>query len=365
MLFLLLASLSPATAADAAGCPQVTTDAALNQTLAAAETAFADLDDAFDTLVPLALEQLDCLDAPLDGLTAARLHRVQGLWLHSRDQQAAALSFAAARRLDPGYSFPTSMLGPNEPHRTTYGQVALNSLVPVTQLSPASGRLYFDGKPTLDRPSNWPTIFQYEDGDGLIQLSTYLEPGDTTPAYPVSDGVDDDGRDSGRDSDSGGDDRRGSEKKAGATALRGGGTLLIGAGAGLIGFGFRQASLVEEFSDQLISENVYTADQQNALYNDLEAIILGGGLTAIVGLGVSAAAWPIDPEHRRPTWLTLVSTSLLASGGACLGGGFAHTEYESKLGVGTDQTRPMVQLYAAGAVLTAAGAGTLAWDLAR
>ena len=93
--------------ARAADCPKPVAPADWGAHLDAAERAFSSLDEvSFDRTMEEAGLDLACLSAPLSPAQAARYHRLVGLRLYVRDDEASAsLAFAAARA---GRSSPTS-----------------------------------------------------------------------------------------------------------------------------------------------------------------------------------------------------------------------------------------------------------------
>jgi hypothetical protein len=49
--------------------------------------------------------------------------------------------------------------------------------------TPVSGEVTLDGTPSLERPSELPTVFQLHDPDGHVTQTAYLLPGDALPVY--------------------------------------------------------------------------------------------------------------------------------------------------------------------------------------
>jgi hypothetical protein len=96
----------------AAQCESAVDAAKLSETLHTAEYSYGKLDvEGFKSAVDDATEQLPCLNQALGPQLAARYHRLRGLHLYViRDKDSAALSFAAARDVDPAYEFPENLI---------------------------------------------------------------------------------------------------------------------------------------------------------------------------------------------------------------------------------------------------------------
>jgi len=181
LLSLSVAISSPGTARGA--CPTPITPGELGETLDRAEAMLEALDEKFFELMESNGDRLRCLDQALSRDEAARVHRMVGLVEHYEDRERAAQAFAAARYLEGTYSFPEALLGPNAPERETYSLLSMDSRRVEPAANPATGQIVFDGRPSLERVTSWPTIFQFKGSDGVIDTA-YLWPGDPTPDYP-------------------------------------------------------------------------------------------------------------------------------------------------------------------------------------
>lgn len=165
----------------AADCPAG--QAALVQEISAAEASFEQMDlPGFQRAEGRVREILLCLSEPLTPALAARVHRLEGLSSFiARDPARAGQAFAAARALDPAYTFPDTLLPPGHPARKLFessgGQAETERVA-----APGSGTLRFDGRESLDRVVGWPTILQRLDDGGGVAQTLYLWPGES-PAW--------------------------------------------------------------------------------------------------------------------------------------------------------------------------------------
>lgn len=171
--------------AQAQDCTVVTTTTDVQRSLEEAESAYISLNpDALDQAVANARSQLTCLGEELPRTLASRTHRVIGLGYYGVDDDAASRSFAAARGIEPGYRFPVAIAVEGNPLHDEYMQVDLATGT-YERVPEPQGRLTFDGRDTLDRPMSWPTIVQIFDDTGALVRTSYLNPSDPMPSYPV------------------------------------------------------------------------------------------------------------------------------------------------------------------------------------
>ncbi|MED5372025.1 MAG: hypothetical protein VX899_13485 [Myxococcota bacterium] len=125
---------------------------------------------------------VNCMVEPITRSSAARLHRVMGLAAFlEKDQEAAQRSFAAARRLEPAYTFPTSMVPEGHPVREDYRALAVETLSAHTLVPPLSGHLTLDGHEGLDRPDGIPTVYQRFNDAGAVVDTRLLRATDPDP----------------------------------------------------------------------------------------------------------------------------------------------------------------------------------------
>lgn len=168
-------------------CPAAAaaTSADLESTLEAAEASYATLDvDNLVAATDRALGQIDCVTDPIPRSLAAAFHRTQGLRAFAdRDAIAARRWFAAARTIEPGYTFPESLVPPGNPLLDDYAAVDLIGGT-TGPLKPGAGRITIDGRDAAERPLSWPAILQVYDATGAVWDTELLRPGEPTPDYP-------------------------------------------------------------------------------------------------------------------------------------------------------------------------------------
>ncbi len=181
LLFLVATSL-------AAPCAAPSTSADVSASLTEAEAKFAELDvDGFNAASDRAFAALPCVSDKMTRALAAQVHRFKGLRaMIDRDPSLARQAFAASRTLEPGYSFPATLVAEDNPIRTEYAALdpAAGTLDNVPE--PAEGALTFDGRDTGNRrPVTYPTVVQYVDAAGVVVHTAYLMPGQQMIDYPA------------------------------------------------------------------------------------------------------------------------------------------------------------------------------------
>lgn len=174
--------LSPARATEAL-CPSSASD--VEKELVTAETAYASLEEEeFFAAIARAEQRLGCMNSVASAGLSAHLHRLEGLAdFARRDPEQARLAFAAARRTDEGYTFPTTLIPPGHELRKLYDSYDLSQVTTVRVAAPATGTIYFDGVASLTRPTNIPTVAQVVSPDGTPTQSAWLAPGAPMVAY--------------------------------------------------------------------------------------------------------------------------------------------------------------------------------------
>jgi hypothetical protein len=181
LTFLLGFSLS----ADAlAACDAPITNAQVQASVKSAETAFARVDiDRFLAATDTLQVQVPCVAEPLTPELSAAVHRMYGLrmWV-ARQPDRAQLAFAAARRIDGAYKFPTTMVPASHPVLKDWSARAATTPTEAVP-SPVQGWVRFDGARSLDRPVELPTIAQLSEPDGDIVETAYLWPGVSMLVY--------------------------------------------------------------------------------------------------------------------------------------------------------------------------------------
>lgn len=181
-----LALLAPA-AALAGPCPTSTTVAALDGSLTEAEAAYKSVDlDGFTLAMDSATLLLPCLGEPIDPALAAHFHRMRGLsQVISRKADQAARSFTAAKAAEPEFSWSEDLIPPGHVIRTTYDAADPGASKFAVPAPPEAGALHFDGVASEQRPDSRPTLFQWVDAEGAVQLTALVRPGTDLPEYPA------------------------------------------------------------------------------------------------------------------------------------------------------------------------------------
>lgn len=148
-----------------------------------AERSLTDVDLAgFRAAATAASATVACLSAPVDRPLAARIHRIAGLKaFFNKDEPRAESAFAAARRLDPTYSFPETLLPAGHPARKAWATLDPVPAETVVAAPPRQGELVFDGVVTRARPAAIPTVAQLVVSTHAV-TGAYLWPGD--PLFP-------------------------------------------------------------------------------------------------------------------------------------------------------------------------------------
>lgn len=169
-----------------AACDGDVSNADLKNHLTAAQSAYEQLDLArFRSNRDAAMNGVPCMIEPLTPTIAADLHRLEGLIAFSdRDTSLAESSFAAARDLEPEYSFPATMVPAGNPILIHYGAVNLAKVPMLPVVPPAEGMVWLNGEPATGRREGLPLFFQRTDPEGTVTTSQLLPPGATLPTYP-------------------------------------------------------------------------------------------------------------------------------------------------------------------------------------
>ena len=168
-------------------CGASSTTADLQDAIEEAQVRLAELDIAAFKEATHGIERLvPCLRESLPAHLAAEVHRTRAILLFGERDPSSSWVFAAARAIEPGYAFPTTLIPEGNPVREAYGRVDLSEGKTVAVPPPASGHLQFDGTSALERPIRWPTIVQVFDATGRVAVTAYLAPSDPLPPYPVS-----------------------------------------------------------------------------------------------------------------------------------------------------------------------------------
>jgi hypothetical protein len=130
-------------------------------------------------------QSVTCLREAAPTTVLAAAHRVLGLHaFRAGDPERSRAAFRAARRLEPTFTWPDSLLAPDDPARRAYESVNADSATE-TVPAPAAGRLLFDGVPDTERPTARATVFQRVDDADRYVDAAYLWPGVAPPPYPL------------------------------------------------------------------------------------------------------------------------------------------------------------------------------------
>lgn len=167
--------------AHAADCPTASTTRSLQSSLDAAEAAFGRADvDAFGEAMGQVRGSVPCLGEKVPAPMAAQLHRLEGLAAFVDQQSSRAeQAFAAARRIEPTYTFPSAVVPPANPVLELYG--ARDAGGPQEALPPPpAGETWLDGRAATARPTTQPGLLQVV-LEGRPSSSTYLWPDDPLP----------------------------------------------------------------------------------------------------------------------------------------------------------------------------------------
>lgn len=165
------------------GGPPGATAHALQDALDRAETALTELDvDAFRRGVQEAEALLPCVQDRLPPALIAEFHRFWGLRAFGDRDPLAAAAFAAARRLEPSYRFPETLIPTGNPVLNEYTRLDPGERAVVAVEPPARGALLFDGQESTERPAEWPVVVQHLTGSG-VDFTAFLLPDRPLPDY--------------------------------------------------------------------------------------------------------------------------------------------------------------------------------------
>lgn len=172
------------TLALAQDCPGRTSAAEVGQTLERAIEDFGDLDlESYGERIDNATVKLRCIGEPVPTRLAAAYHRAVGLRAFTaRDEVEAGNRFAAARRVQPGFRFPETLVPPSSPIADLYEQVDIAKLQ--RRAFPASdlGTFWIDGERTDVRVEPLPAIVQLVDANTTVIETLLLGSGQGLPS---------------------------------------------------------------------------------------------------------------------------------------------------------------------------------------
>lgn len=274
-LFVLVALLAVGPAH--AECTATTTNAALVEALDTASLAFARLDiPVFEEDAARAREILDCLGEPISRPTAAAWHRLHGIALFlERNSPAARRSFAAARSIEPAYTFPSDVVPEGNPLLEDY--TALDPNVGPFELvaAPKVGAVRLDGSGSLNRSRGRPVVYQVIDGRGAVVQTALLDGEDAMPALPE-----------GLAGTSSNGEQKGPKPDRKGPSL----PMLVGAGVGVLAAGGLYAGSAMSRSAYYDETRVAELDGRRSTTN---ALAVGSGVTAAVAVGLGTTSFLI------------------------------------------------------------------------
>jgi hypothetical protein len=268
LLLAALTALSPTLAH--AGCLTTSRTSDLLDELAAAETAYADLDPAaFGRALDDATLLLPCLSDVPTPEVAARVHRLTGLRLYAAGENELALaSMQAARILDPTYRFPDETLPADHALRVAYEALPAEDGDAFRPPQPIDGSFMFDGIEQPRRPLDRSTLFQLVESGGTVETTRMLEPGEPLPEYRA--------------------------KPRARNRLLVGSALFVGASAGLLGAAVATDNKFDDLSQEPTLEDLQSLQAQSQMYATLSAVSFGVGVTG----GVLAFTVADGPGRR-------------------------------------------------------------------
>jgi hypothetical protein len=271
---LTLVALLTASRSAFATCASPSTNSELIELIDAAQLSFAKLDvEVFEQQTARAREVLECLGEPVSRTNAASWHRLQGLALFlGRESTAARRSFAAARAIEPEYTFPSDLVPVGNPILEDYA--ALDPAQGPFELvvAPKVGSVRLDGSGSPNRSKGRPVIYQYVDGRGAVADTRLLEGEDPLPPPPggVSEPTD---------------------KPEKPEREKGGGPnvpMLVGAGVGaLVAGGLYAGSAVTRSS----YEKAEDFDSLKSLRSTTNTLAVGSGVVGALAIGAGSASF--------------------------------------------------------------------------
>lgn len=181
-MFLLLAASVLAAPVCPASVAEVTA------AVADAEQAFVRLDrTGLDRSLADAAAELACMTSPIPPTLAARLHRAKALAAFvAGDEPGARRALYAARVVDPVGDYPSGLLPADHPLRGLLVNAVLGTPASAPIPAPAQGSVWFDGRISLSRPSDRPTVFQRTGPKGEVVDGAWLSPDEALPTFDLA-----------------------------------------------------------------------------------------------------------------------------------------------------------------------------------
>lgn len=192
-LFILLATVglgSPI--AMGQDCPTTSAPSEVETRLSNAETALKTLDiEAFSLAMEETTIMLPCLDGMPAVALAAKLHRLRGIELYTAGKMdLARQALRAAKVLEPDFTFSAGTFPKGHALVDFYAAISVNNSAETRQAPahigapvPRDAKVAFDGRFTLERPSDRATVFQHLSPSEVVLTTRYLLPKDPLPTY--------------------------------------------------------------------------------------------------------------------------------------------------------------------------------------
>lgn len=240
--------------------------------------------DRFRAQVDVAKAHIGCLETFLSRHLAAEYHRAQGIRLFvDRNSSDAQKHFAAARVLEPSFTFPTDLVPEGNPLLDDYRALEPQPASFDELARPAVGTIKLDGSTTRKRGAGRPVIFQLADGSGKVVLSEALAPEQAPSAYDVEgEGV--------ATTDGGGKPKRekGARKGPNVPLLIVAGTAAVAAGA-LYGGAFATRS-----NWQGVPANSGDTDKVDAARGLTNGLVVGSWIAGGIAVGTGTTAFVVN-----------------------------------------------------------------------
>ncbi|MCB9677323.1 MAG: hypothetical protein H6737_19585 [Alphaproteobacteria bacterium] len=276
-----LAALVAWSGAALAGCENPTSNEEVVVALEAAVTAYESLDvTGFRDAAVRAEQATLCLDESITRANAAELHRIRGLVAFvDRQEDECRKRFAAARNIEPEYSFPVSLVPEGNPVLDLYGAMDPTDGAKVTLPWPKDGSVRLDGSPRLERNEALPVIFQRIDVRGAVVETLIIPAGGSVPEYP-------EGREPKPVTPAN------SNKTAKRVLLVGGAASVVAAG-GLYGAALGTKSSFDKIAT---GDEPGDPDRINRLYNTNHALVIGSAALGVVGIGLGSTSFVLTGQ---------------------------------------------------------------------
>ena len=244
--------------------------------------------DKFREQVDVARKHIECLDTFLSRHHGAEFHRVEGVRLFvDRNSPEAQKHFAAARALEPNYSFPTDLVPEGNPLLDDY-----QALEPIagsfeTVARPRAGSIKLDGSSTLNRGLERPVTFQLADASGKVVLSKVLAAADAPPAYDAEESASTGGSEKAPKTPK--EPREKGAKKGPSVPL-----LVVAGAAAVAAGGLYGGAFVSRGQWQGVAPNSGQVDKVNAARGLTNGLVVGSWIAGGVAVGMGTTAFVVN-----------------------------------------------------------------------